>query len=127
MNLSAISQNVGSRNLPGSSNQPAMDTYSFLRLLITELTAQNPLEPVKDREFMAQLAQLNMAQSVERLGRLLTGLQAASLIGRNVEALLPGTNLRVSGTVQGVEISNGNAQLRVNDQLVPFEAVQKVW
>lgn len=102
-----------------------MDTYQFLKLLIVELTTQNPLEPVKDRDFMAQMAQLNTAQSVERLGHVLGGLQAASLIGREVTAFLS-SGERIQGRVQSVEMSSGKVYLRINDKQVPFDTVQKI-
>ena len=49
-------------NAPTGNSRTTMDTYQFLRLLIVELTSQNPMDPVKDRDFLAQMAQLNTAQ-----------------------------------------------------------------
>ena len=54
----------------------------FLRLLVTQLTYQDPINPVADQEFIAQLAQFsaleqmyNVAAQIERLAdiQLLTG------------------------------------------------------
>ena len=105
--------------------QSSAQTVQFLRLLIVELTSQNPMDPVKDRDFLAQMAQLNTAQQMERMGQLLTALQSASLIGREVEAVLPnGTTL--SGKVQAVELSGGEIYLTVSDQRVPFSALKTI-
>jgi flagellar basal-body rod modification protein FlgD len=123
MNVMAVQSGTGT--VTGASSRATLDTYQFLRLLIVELTSQNPLDPVKDRDFLAQMAQLNTAQSVERMGQMLTTFQAAALIGREVEAVLP-SGARVSGKVQAVEMSGGRVYLRVGNQQVPFEAVRTI-
>jgi|FaiFalDrversion2_1042247.scaffolds.fasta_scaffold21837_2 flagellar basal-body rod modification protein FlgD len=123
MNVIAVQSGTGA--LTGASSRAALDTYQFLRLLIVELTSQNPLDPVKDRDFLAQMAQLNTAQSVERMGLVLTTFQAAALIGREVEALLP-SGTRISGKVQAVEMTGGRVYLRVENQQVPFEAIRTI-
>jgi len=123
MNVIAVQSGTGA--LTGASSRAALDTYQFLRLLIVELTSQNPLDPVKDRDFLAQMAQLNTAQSVERMGLVLTTFQAAALIGREVEAVLP-SGTRISGKVQAVEMSSGRVYLRVDNQLVPFESIRAI-
>lgn len=115
----------GTSSYAGTNSRTTLDTYQFLRLLITELTAQNPMDPVKDRDFLAQMAQLNTAQQMEQMGHLLTALQSASLIGREVEAVLP-SGTRVSGKVQAVEISSGQIFLTVSEQRVPFSALTKI-
>jgi len=123
MNVLAVQS--GTNASMSASSRAALDTYQFLRLLIVELTSQNPLDPVKDRDFLAQMAQLNTAQSVERMGQILTTFQASSLIGREVEAVLP-SGTRISGKVQAVEMSGGRVYLRVDNQQVPFESIRTI-
>ncbi len=123
MNVLAVQS--GTNSSIGASSRAVLDTYQFLRLLIVELTSQNPLDPVKDRDFLAQMAQLNTAQSVERMGQMLTIFQASSLIGREVEAVLP-SGTRISGKVQAVEMSGGRVYLRVDNQQVPFESIRTI-
>ncbi len=123
MTIQAVQSSA--QTVANNSSRAALDTYQFLRLLIVELTSQNPMDPVKDRDFLAQMAQLNTAQQMERMGQLLTALQSASLIGREVEAVLPnGTTL--SGKVQAVELSGGEIYLTVSDQRVPFSALKTI-
>ncbi len=113
-------------NMPMSSaSRTALDTYQFLRLLMVELTSQNPMDPVKDRDFLAQMAQLNTAQQMERIGTLFTTLQSASLIGREVEAILP-NGTRHTGKVEAVQMSGGRVSLIVDGTPVPFEAIQTI-
>jgi flagellar basal-body rod modification protein FlgD len=69
---------------------------TFLRMLTTQMTHQNPLSPMDTHEFTAQLVQfsqveqlMNMSQSVEKsLGFQESGnlLAAAQMIGRDIRA-----------------------------------------
>ena len=72
----------------------------FLKILITELTHQDPLDPLKDRDMIAQMAQLSQLEqitqfthSVDRFLNVLKdsfktyqGIQAASVVGKLVKA-----------------------------------------
>jgi len=122
MTIGAIQQGV---NAPISYSRTTMDTYQFLRLLIVELTSQNPMDPVKDRDFLAQMAQLNTAQQIERLGSMFTTFQAAGLIGREVEAVLP-TGSVLKGKVESVQMSAGRVLLTINGETVPMDAVRTI-
>lgn len=123
MTIAAI-HTTASAAAPGSS-RTVMDTYQFLRLLIVELTSQNPMDPVKDRDFLAQMAQLNTAQQMERMGSMFTTFQAASLIGREVEAALP-SGTRITGKVEGVQMSAGRVFLTINGEAIPMESLRAI-
>ena len=112
-------------NATYSHTRTTMDTYQFLRLLIVELTTQNPMDPVKDRDFLAQMAQLNTAQQMERIGSLFTTFQATELIGREVEAVLP-TGTTLKGKVESVQMSAGRVYLSVNGETVPIDSVRTI-
>lgn len=89
----------------------------FLRLMITQLTNQDPFKPLEGGEFLGQLAQFGtvtgiseMRSSLESLSGSLAAnqtLQAASLVSRNVlvpsrEAFLR-ADVPVSGAIDVVE------------------------
>lgn len=99
----------------------------FLKLLVTQLTYQDPMNPVGDQEFIAQLAQFsaleqmhNVAAQIERLAdaQLLTGgmSQAASMVGRNVVLFDADIGDTVEGTVEAVRFENGMPMLIVDGQ-----------
>lgn len=90
----------------------------FLKLLVTQLTYQDPLDPVGDQEFIAQLAQFsaleqmqNVSKGIERLTEMqawIGGLsQAASLIGRSVVVTDVETGESVEGVVSAARIAEG--------------------
>ncbi len=123
MNLSAVQWNSPSQY--GTQPRTMMDTYQFLRLLIVELTSQNPMDPMKDRDFLAQMAQLNTAQQMERMGQVFNTFQAVNLIGREVEAVLP-SGSRLEGKVASVQTVGGKVFLQIDNQTVPFESVRSI-
>jgi flagellar basal-body rod modification protein FlgD len=103
----------------------------FLQLLVTQMRNQNPLEPMKDAEFIAQLAQFSTLEGVERLNtnfedmlKLQQLTEGASLVGRiavydRADAATPGR-----GLVQGVVVDANRLQLMINDSRVPLDAVR---
>lgn len=51
-----------------------MDKNAFLRLLTTQLANQDPLNPIEDREFIAQLAQFSSLEQMQNLNKNVTEL-----------------------------------------------------
>lgn len=101
------------------ANQQLGDT-DFLMLLITELMNQDPLDPLADRDFIAQMAQLNTLNETVALNegiRTVQMLQAAGLVGRSVEAIGPDGG-RVVGVVTEVRFIDSEPWLVVNNEVV---------
>lgn len=97
----------------------------FLKLLVTQLTYQDPINPVGDQEFIAQLAQFsaleqmhNVATQIERLAdaQLLTGGmgQAASMLGRTVVLFDADIGDTVEGVIEAVRFEDGMPVLIVD-------------
>lgn len=110
-----------------ASNQ--LDEADFLMLLITELANQDPLDPMNDREFIAQMAQLNTLNQTTQLNeniRTMQMLQAASLVGRTVEAVAPNGE-HVEGVVTEVWFVDSEAYLSVDGETaVSLEYVVRI-
>ena len=87
----------------------------FLQLLLTQLQYQDPLKPVDNTEFVAQLAQFSALQINQEISDSMNtsltvqaGQQAIGLLGKKVTAN------SATGTVSAVTItSSGDAQLSV--------------
>lgn len=98
-----------------------LDMQTFLKLLTVQLANQNPLEPMGDRDFFAQLAQLGQVQGIDKLQASMDMSQAASLIGKKVTAVRPMTesgltdNTLVTGVVTRVSIVNGERIIGVKE------------
>lgn len=77
-------------------NRDIVGKDDFLKLLITQLRYQDPLNPIDDREFVAQMAQFSSLEQMQNMNKLLevfTGTQqvismfaqATNLIGCKVK------------------------------------------
>ncbi|MEJ5257902.1 MAG: flagellar hook assembly protein FlgD [Fervidobacterium sp.] len=90
MNVNATSNLFSS--VTERTTKKDLDKEAFLRLLTTQLKNQDPLEPMKDRDFIAQMSQLssleqimNMSKSVQTFvdtAAQLYRTQAVSMIGK---------------------------------------------
>lgn len=96
-----------------------IDQEDFLSLLITELSNQDPMDPMADRDFISQVAQLNtLSETIELNDNLQTMqmLQATSLVGHDVEAIGPQGD-HVDGTVTGVYFIDNHPWLVLDDNV----------
>lgn len=110
MAIEAISS-AGASNLQANS----LGMADFLKVLLTQLTYQDPLKPMDNQEFMAQMAQFTSVEQTQQLNNkidtLITNqaaLQSVGLIGRTVDVTTTGGSL--SGTVSALSLS-GSAPL----------------
>ncbi len=116
--ISAVS-NQGAATTVISDNA-MLDESDFIMLLITQLSNQDPLDPLDDREFISQMAQLNTLNETVALNenmRTLQMLQAASLVGRQVEAIGPNGE-HAEGTVTEVWFIDSQPWLTIDDEIV---------
>lgn len=94
---------------------------AFIKLLTVQLANQNPLEPMNDRDYFAQLAQLGQVQGLEKLQTSSDMQQAQSMMGKNVTALRTMTESTdnqatlVTGTVRRVSMRNGEYYLGIQE------------
>jgi flagellar basal-body rod modification protein FlgD len=100
----------------------------FLKLLITQLTHQDPLSPQDDKDFVAQMAQFSSVEGISNMSGTVSKLQAAGLVGKTVDAssLDSGYSVPISGVVKSVSFRSDGVHLNVNDHDVLLENVQGV-
>lgn len=89
---------------------PILGKDDFLQLLTTKLRHQDPMNPMEDHEFIAQLAQFSSLEQMQNMNEtmqtqiLLTqstnNALATSLIGKNVQALGNSMMLEDGGTAE---------------------------
>lgn len=114
-----------------------LDTNQFIRLLTVQLMNQNPLEPMNDRDFFAQMAQLGTVEGLGSLKKSFEVSQAAALMGKTVTAVRPmsdtgsGFNEIVVGTVKTLTVRNGEYFIGLQEPNggmvdIKMSAIQKV-
>lgn len=84
----------------------------FLKLLVTQLRYQDPLNPMDDTDFIAQTAQFTALEQMQNLNNTALLGQAANFIGKDVEAT-DENGVAVAGTVTGVKVVDGRAKIVV--------------
>jgi len=120
LGLSAYSSNATTAT--GNSDLGQED---FLRLMITQLSNQDPTDPLKNEDFVTQMAQFStltgsqeLTTSFESLSQtLLQGqaLEAAALVGKNV--LIPASKMELSegqGAKGAMDLPTEATQVKVD-------------
>jgi flagellar basal-body rod modification protein FlgD len=104
----------------------------FIKILVTQLTTQDPMNPQKDTEFIGQMAQFSQLESskdmrteLENLRLQQDFLKANSMIGRKVQ-FDPEEGLGFVGTVTGMQVVDGQPQLAVGDKLFTLSDVVRI-
>ncbi|TZE83629.1 flagellar hook capping protein [Calorimonas adulescens] len=100
-----------------------LDKEAFLNLLITQLKNQDPLQPMDDQEFIAQIAQFSTLESVQNVYSGVNQLKAIDLIGKSISANSSSGDDTISGIVQGIRVDKGNAYIIVNGIDIPIDNV----
>lgn len=96
-----------------SASQPAsasnLGLQDFMKVLLTHLTYQDPLKPMDNQEFLAQMAQFTAVEQSQQLNERLqqlidnqAALQSVGLIGRTVDITTP--TGKATGTVTSLSL-----------------------
>jgi flagellar basal-body rod modification protein FlgD len=132
MATSAIDGISGAGSTAATTPTNNLGKQEFLQLLVTQLKNQDPLDPLNDREFISQMAQLSTLESTNGLAAQVTEMvagqqrnQALQMVGHDVEYAGSSGDL-VRGRVTGVSLDAGVPVLLVGDDKVPVEAIQTV-
>jgi flagellar basal-body rod modification protein FlgD len=81
----------------------------FLRLLITQLKNQDPLNPLDNAQLTSQLAQISTVQGIEKLNATLSGLSGSFDAGQSLQAAnLVGRQVIVSGNALELDATGAN-------------------
>jgi len=100
-------------------NQPAaFGLQDFMKILLTQLTYQDPLKPMDNQQFMSQIAQFTTLEQsqqlndkIDRLLAIQSATQSIGLIGKTVD--VNGPSGPFSGVVTALSLSTGDPQLTV--------------
>ncbi len=103
---------------------------AFLQLLVTQMKYQDPLNPSTDTQFVEQLATFSQLEQMQNLNQTYSNSQAFGLVGMYVdvkEVDSSGNGNIKSGYVDYVVMSNGKAQIAIDDSLYSLDQLQQVY
>ncbi len=121
---------VNAPTTSSSSNNASLGPDAFLQLLTTELQNQDPTQPEDPTQSVTQLAQMSELQYQQQLTSSFQNfqsnfgvMQAASLIGKQATvnvgagsgASAASNSSYVTGTIQSVEVQNGEPYFTMAD------------
>lgn len=102
-----------------SPQASSLGLQDFLKILLTQLNYQDPLKPMDNQEFMAQMAQFTALEQSQRLNDKFdvlianqAALQSVGLIGRTVDLTTNSGN--VTGTVTSLSLQGDQPKLSVS-------------
>lgn len=97
---------------------------AFLKLLITQLSNQDPLSPMDDTDFIAQMAQFSALEQMTNLNSSMSSMQASTMIGKFITWGENGEE--VGGIVSATLTVNGETKLVVGNRVVKLNEVLSV-
>ena len=115
-----------------ASNLSSITPDDFLKMLITELQNQDPMNPTDNAQILQQISQISNIQATSTLTKSLNAMlteqnlaAASALVGRSVQGLAD-DGTPASGTVESVTIANGTAKLNVGQQTLSLDNIQQI-
>lgn len=112
-----------------TSNELGKD--DFLKLLITQLSNQDPTNPMENTEFISQMAQFssleqmtNMSTSFSKMASFINSSEAASTLGKTVELNIGDTT--TTGIVEGATRGE-NPQILVKGMYYSMDKIAAIY
>jgi flagellar basal-body rod modification protein FlgD len=95
-----------------------LDQAAFLKLMMTQMTAQDPFKPTDNQQFLAQMAQFSTLVQTQQLNENIMHLlsiesstQSIGLLGKQVNVTT--STGEITGRVSALSFNGGEANLTV--------------
>ncbi|WP_394121059.1 flagellar hook assembly protein FlgD [Planococcus donghaensis] len=138
MNISTATTGAAAAPAPAAKTEAtnALGQDAFLKILVTQMKHQDPMEPLKDTEFIGQMAQFTSLEQLTNLNKTMTQFVSnqgtssladyAHLIGTSVK--WASETESGEGVVKALSSKNGElmAELEGSDVKVPIESIQRI-
>ena len=123
---------TGTTTTTAAAGTKALGQADFLQLLSTQFQNQDPMKPMDDTAFIAQMAQFTSLQQTQTLTQQMTQMRATqdlttanSYIGRSV-TVDAGNSTTATGNVTAVDASGASPMLVINGQSYALSSVLRV-
>lgn len=110
---------IDSATLAQTTRNAGLSMEDLLKLLMTELSYQDPLKPVDNKDFLTQMAQFTSLDTTRQLNDNITQLlntqslnQSVGLLGKTVDAQTDSNGV-VSGQVTALQLVSGTPQITI--------------
>ena len=132
MTISGVSNSpyssvLGQKEKTGGSS---LDKDAFLNLLVTQLRNQNPLQPMEDKEFIAQMAQFTALEQTQSMNKTIKMNSAYNLTNKYAYGTYrdeESSELKeVEGLVEKASFKDNNVYVTINGKEILFDDVKEV-
>jgi flagellar basal-body rod modification protein FlgD len=131
METNSVTNTSSAFEASSASKTQNLGQADFLKLLVAQLRYQDPMNPMEDKEFIAQMAQFNALEEMRGLNKSFAAMsdfnqltQASSLLGKTVA--IQTDEEHFAGTVDEVRRIDGEVKVLVNGKTYDLEAIQQV-
>lgn len=102
-----VGQYEANLNAQANTDRVAADKNTFLKLLVAQLTHQDPLNPTEDKEFIAQLAQFTSVEELQNLNKGMDTLNSSFVMQQTTNAInLIGKSVTAKGDIINIKKSD---------------------
>ncbi len=131
--ISSLTSTTQTSAATGSTSERARLTRDeFMKILIAEVSNQDPMSPLDNKEFLGQLTNLQNLESTATLTDTLKSMNkfqelgaASTLIGKTITGTADSGNL-VKGAVSKVVVNKDSVSLIVGNETIALNNVQEV-
>ncbi len=130
-NNMAIDSFNKSLNISGRTASQELGKDDFLKLLLTQLSHQDPTSPLDNNQFIAQMAQFssleqitNMSSGFTKMASMLGSSEVSNVLGKTVE-ITDGENI-LTGTVEAA-VRGENPTVLVNNSYYTMDQISKIY
>ena len=120
-NSAAVGSSTNTATSVKTNNGQTLGKDAFLKILVTQLQYQDPLQPMNDREFISQMAQFSSLEQMTNVATTNNQLEAFQLLGHTVSVKYNGAS--DSGVVSSVATNSGSPMLTINGNAYPLSSV----
>ena len=132
-NISSIVGATQPANQATNTGSQELGSEDFLKLLTVQLSNQNPLEPMKDTDFIAQMANFSSLEQMKNINTTLSQLTqdqlsmgATNYLGKEVLYFGNG-GITQKGLVTAVSVTDGALKLNIGNEVVDASNIQKIY
>jgi flagellar basal-body rod modification protein FlgD len=136
ISTSNVWPNYSSSNTSGSTAKSSSELGKdeFLKILVTQLQNQDPMQPMEDKEFISQMAQFSSLEQTMNVATQLEALRhspgmVAMALGMNVtwiETDSSGTSTTKSGIVDSVVTRDGVPYVKIGTAEVKMDDLTSI-
>jgi flagellar basal-body rod modification protein FlgD len=109
-----------------------VDLQEFIKMLIAELSNQDPMNPMDNHEILQQVSQIREIESNDRLTDMLETVRvgqslstATTMIGRKVKALTDSGD-QVVGVVDRISVGENDSKVFIGNQQISLKNVSEI-